>query len=132
MRLQAFETAAHKFKKLRYCNRFRAAKKKKLCYIACLIQSLIFRMSRMAAAAVAAHTELRRAKEKNTFCLFILHRHVLFFSLLLCSFRSLLFRWALGACVSLFLFLILLAFGSQLMLFAYYMDGGADVWSYLV
>lgn len=56
--LQAFETAAHKFKNLRYCNRSRAAKKmEKLCYIACLIQSLIFRLSRMAAAAVAAYTQ---------------------------------------------------------------------------
>lgn len=88
--LQAFETATHKFKNLRYCNRCRAAKKKKLCYIACLIQSLIFRLSRMAAAAGAAYTAYRRAKEKNTFCLFILHQIfffiiTLFFSLVIVS-----------------------------------------------
>lgn len=128
--LQAFETAAHKLKNLRYCNRSGAAKKKKLCYIACLIQSLIFRLSRMAAAAVAAYTESSLAEwEKHILSFYTLP---IFFIITLFFFARYYFGgpWVLAS------HFLWLSYFSCVRLptisFACYMDDGAAVRSYLV
>lgn len=119
--LEAFESEKkycrdiRKFENLAFRNRFRAAKKKKLCYIACLILSLIFRLCEMAAAAVAARRH-RRLIEKHISALYTIFFFIIF---LLLFFSLVIVSVGLGVRVSLSHTLFIRSFSSRIS-FAYF------------